>query len=103
MPTKFPILKTVVFPVVMSRCDNCTIMKTECRRIHAFKLWGWRRLLRVPWTARRSIQSILKELHSGYSLEGLMLKPILWPPDAKSQFIGKNLDARKDRGQEKKG
>ena len=57
----------------MSRCEDWIITKTECRRIHAFKLWGWRRVFRVPWTAR-SIQSILKELNSGYSLEGLMLK-----------------------------
>ena len=64
----------MVFPVVMYRCDSWTIKKAECRRIDAFELWCWRRLLRVPWTARRSNQSILKEISPGCSLEGLMLK-----------------------------
>ena len=75
------------------------IKKTECRRIDAFELWCCRRLLRVPWTARRSNLSILKEISPEYSLEGLMLKlklPILWPPDAKSQLIGKDPNAEKD-------
>ena len=65
---------SMVFPVVMYGCDSWTIKKAECQRIHAFELWCWRRLLRVPWTARRSNQSILKEISPGYSLEGLMLK-----------------------------
>ena len=72
--TKFCIVKAMVFPVVMYRCESWTIKKVECRRINAFKLWCWRRLLRVLWTARRSIQSILKEMNPEYSLEGLMLK-----------------------------
>ena len=68
-------VKAMVFPVVMYRCESWTIKKAECQRIDAFKLWeGWRRLLRVPWTARRSNQSILEEINSEYSLEGLMLK-----------------------------
>ena len=68
------LVKAMVFPVVMYGCENWTIKKAECRRIDAFELWCWRRLLRVPWTARRSKQSILKENSPGYSLEGLMLK-----------------------------
>ena len=72
--TKVYIVKTMVFPVVMYRCENWTIKKAEHQRIDAFKLWCWRRLLRVPWTARRSNQSILKEISPEYSLEGLMLK-----------------------------
>ena len=73
-PTKVHLVKAVVFPVVMYRCESWTIKKVECRRIDTFELWGWRRLLRVPWTARRSNQSILKEISPEYSLEGLMLK-----------------------------
>ena len=68
------LVKAVVFPVVMYRCESWTIKKAECRRIDAFEPWYWRRLLRVPWTARRSNQSILKETSPEYSLEGLMLK-----------------------------
>ena len=64
----------MVFPIVMYRCESCTIKKVECQRIDAFELWCWRRLMRVPWTPRRSNQSILKEINSEYSLEGLMLK-----------------------------
>ena len=74
MPTKIHIVKTMVFSVVMYRCEIWTIKKAECQRIDAFELWCWRRLLRVPWTARRSNQSILKEINQEYSLEGLMLK-----------------------------
>ena len=74
MPTKTRILKAMVFPVVMYGCESCTIKKAERRRIDAFEMWCWRRLLRVPWTARRSNQSILKEINPEYSLEGLMLK-----------------------------
>ena len=72
--TKVHIVKAMVFPVVMYRYESWTIKKTECQRIDAFELWCWRRLLRVPWTARRSNQSILKEISPEYSLEGLMLK-----------------------------
>ena len=75
MTTKVHLVKALVFPVVMYGCESWTIIKTaECRRIDAFELWCWRRLLRVPWTSRRSIQSILKEISPGCSLEGLMLK-----------------------------
>ena len=71
---KVRLVKAMVFPVVMYGCESWTVKKAECRRIDAFELWCWRRLLRVPWTARRSNQSILKEISPGYSLEGLMLK-----------------------------
>ena len=74
LPAKVHLVKAVVFPVIMYGCENWTIKKAECQRIDAFWLWCWRRLLRVPWTARRSNQSILKEINSEYSLEGLMLK-----------------------------
>ena len=74
LPTKFHLVKAMVFPVVMYGCESWTIKKAERQRIDVFKLWYWRRLLRVPWTARRSNQSILKEIRSGCSSEGLMLK-----------------------------
>ena len=74
LPTKVHIVKAMVFPVVMYGCESWTTKKAERRRIDAFELWYWRRLLRVPWTARRSNQSILKEINPEYSLEGLMLK-----------------------------
>ena len=74
LPTKVCVVKTMVFPVVMYVCESCTIKKAECQRIDAFGLWCWRRLLRVPWTARRSNQSTLKEISPEYSLEELMLK-----------------------------
>ena len=74
MPTKFRLVKTMVFPVVMYGCESWTVKKAEHWKIDAFELWCWRRLLRVPWTARRSTQSILKEISPGCSLEGLMLK-----------------------------
>ena len=74
LPAKVRLVKAMVFPVVMYGCESCTIKKTERQRIDAFELWCWRRLLRVPWTARRSNQSILKEISPGCSLEGLMLK-----------------------------
>ena len=73
-PTKVCLIKAIIFPVVMYRCESWTIKKTECQRTDAFELWCWRRLLRVPWTARRSNQSILKEISPEYSLEGLMLR-----------------------------
>ena len=72
--TKVPLVKAMVYPVVMHGCESCTVKKAERRRIDAFELWCWRRLLRVPWTARRSNQSILKEISPGISLEGMMLK-----------------------------
>ena len=74
LPTKIHLIKAVVFPVVMYGCQSWAVKKAECRRIDAFELWCWRRLLRVPWTARRSSQSILKDISPGCSLEGLMLK-----------------------------
>ena len=73
-PTKVRLVKAMVFPVVMNGCESWTVKKAECERIDAFELWCWRRLLRVPWTARRSNQSILKEISPGISLEGMMLK-----------------------------
>ena len=81
LPTKVLLLKAMVFPVVMYRCESWTGKKTEHRRIDAFELWCWRRLLRVPWTARRSNQSILKEISPGCSLKGLMLRLIF-------QYVG---------------
>jgi hypothetical protein len=74
LPTKVHLVKAMVFPVVMYGYESWTLKKAECRRINAFELWCWRRLLRVPWTARRSSQSILKEISPGYSLEEMMLK-----------------------------
>ena len=74
LPTKVHIAKAMVFPVVMYSCESWSIMKAECQRIAAFELWCWRRLLKVPWTRRRSNQSILREINPEYSLEGLMLK-----------------------------
>ena len=83
-PTKVHLVKALVFPVVMYGCESWTTKKAEDQRTDAFELWCWRRLLRVLWVAKRSNQSILKEISPEYSLEGLMLKlkPILWPPDA---------------------
>ena len=78
LPTKVHIAKATVFPVVMYGGESWTIKKAELRKLNAFQLWGWRRLLRVPWTARRSNQSIPKEINPKYSLEGLMLK-LQWP------------------------
>ena len=74
LSTKVPLVKAMVFPVVMYGCESWTVKKAECQRIDVFELWCWRRLLRVPWTARRSNQSVLKEISPGCSLEGLMLK-----------------------------
>ena len=84
---KVRLVKAMVFPVVTYGCESWTVKKAERRKMDAFELWCWRRLLRVPWTARRSNQSILKEISPGISLEGMMLKlktPVLWPPHAKS-------------------
>ena len=88
LPTKVRLVQAMVFPVVMCGCESWPIKKAECQRIDAFELWCWRRLLRVPWTARRSNQSILKETSPEYSLEGLMLKLLL-------QYFG-HLMQRKD-------
>ena len=81
LPTKVHLVKAIVFPLVISGCESCTVKKAECRRIDAFELWCWRRLLRVRWTARRSNQSILKEISPGISLEGMMLQ-------LKLQYLG---------------
>ena len=106
LPTKVRLVKAMVFPVVMYGCESWTIKKAECWRITAFELWCWRRLLRVPWTAKRSNQSILKEISAEYSLEGLDAggeAPVLWPPDAKNWLIWKDPDAGKDWRWEEKG
>ena len=106
LPTKVHLVKAMVFPVVMYGCESWTIKKAEHQSIDAFELWCWRRLLRILWTARRSNQSILKEISPEYSLEGLMLKlklPILWPADRKNWLIWKDPDGGKDWRQEEKG
>ena len=99
---KVHLVKAMVFPIVMYECQSWTIKKVECQRIDAFELWCWRRLLRVPWTARRSN---LKEINPEYSLEGLMLKLKLqyFGHLMQSQLIGKDPDAGKDRRWEEKG
>ena len=105
LPTKVHLVQAMVFPVVMCGCESWTVKKAECRKIDAFGLWCWRRLLRVPWPARRSNQSILKEISPGISLEGMMLK-------LKLQYFGhlmrrvdslEKTDAGRDWGQEEKG
>ena len=96
---KVCLVKAMVFPVVMYGCENWTIKKAECQRIDAFELWCWRRLLRVPWTARRSNQSILKEINSEYFIgrtDGKAEALILWLPNAKSRLIEKDSDTGKD-------
>ena len=106
LPTKVHLVKAMVFPVIMYECESQTVKKAEHRRIDAFELWCWRRLLRVPWAARRSNQSILKEISPGISLEEIMLKlklqyfgHIMRRVDS----IGKDFDAGRDWGQEEKG
>ena len=104
LPTKVCVVKVMVFPVVMYGCESWTIKKAEHQRINAFELWCWKRLLRVPWTARRSNQSILTEINPEYALERLMLKlkaPILWLLDVKSGLIGKDPAAGKRRRQQR--
>ena len=96
LPTKVRLVKAIVFPVVVYGCESWTIKKAECPRIDAFELWCWRRLLRVPWTAGRSNQSILKEISPEYSLEGLMVKLKLQYFGHLMRLIGKDLDAEKD-------
>ena len=105
LPTKVCLVKAMVFPVVMCGCESWTVKKAECWRIDAFELWCWRRLLRVPWTARRSNQSILKENSPGCSLEGLMLKLKLqyFGHRMRRTDIGKDPDAVKDWRWEEKG
>ena len=99
LPTKVRLVKAMVFPVVMYGCESWTVKKAERRRIDAFELGCWRRLLRVPWTARRSNQSILKGISLEYSFGRTDTEaeaPILWPSNAKNQLIGKDPDAGKD-------
>ena len=105
LPTEVRLVKAMVFPVVMYGCESWTVKKAKHWRIDAFELWCWRRLPRVPWTARRSNQSILKEISPGCSLEGMMLKLKLqyFGPHAKSWLIGKDSDAGRDWEQEEKG
>ena len=103
MPTKVRLVKAMVFPVVMYGCESWTVKKAERRRIDAFELWCWRRLLRVPWTVRRSNQSILKEISPGCSLEGLMLKLKLQYFGHLKGRAGKDPDAGKDLRWEEKG
>ena len=110
LPTKVHLVKAMVFPVVMYGCESWTIEKAEHRRINAFELWCWRRLLSICWTARRSNQSILKETSPGCSLEGLMLRLKFqyfdwkyWTPDVKNLLIGKDPGAGKDWRWEEKG
>ena len=109
LPTKVRLVKALVFPVVMYGCESWTIKKAEHRRIDAFELWCWRRLLRVPWTARRSSQSILKEISPGCSLKGLMLKlklqyfgHLMQRADSfeKTLMVGK-IEGRRRRGQQR--
>ena len=99
LPTKVHLVKAMVFPVVMYECESWTIKEAERQRINAFKLWCWRRLLRVPWTSSKSVQSFLKEISPEYSLEGLMLKLKLQYFDhlmQRTDFFGKDPDAGKD-------
>ena len=87
LPKKVQKFKTMIFPIVMYACESWTMKKAECQRVEAFKLWCWRRLLLVPWTARRSNQSVLQKINPKYSLGGLGVEaktPVLWPPDMKS-------------------
>ena len=107
LPTKVCLVKAMVFPVVMYGCESWTVKKAEHRKIDAFELWCWSKLLRVPWTARRSNQSILKEISPGCSLEGLMLKlklqyfgHLMWRADSfeKTLMLGK-IEGRRRRGQ----
>ena len=109
MPTKVHLVKAMVFPVFMYGCESWTIKKAECQRTDAFELWCWRRLLRVPWTARRSIQSILKEISPRGSLEGMVLKlklqyfrHLMWRADSleKTLMLGK-IEGRRKRGQQR--
>ena len=111
LPTKVCLVKAMVFPVVMYGCESWTVKKAECRKIDTFELWCWRRLLRVPWTARRSNQSILKEISPGISLEGMMLKlklqyfgHLMWRVDSleKTLILG-GTGGRRRRGRQRMG
>ena len=105
--TKVHLVKAMVFPVIMYGCESWTIKKAECRRIDAFELWCWKRLLRVPWTVRRSNQSILKEISWSWIFTGRSdveaETSVLWPPDVKNWLIWKDPDAGKDWRREEKG
>ena len=103
LPTNVHLVKAMVFPVVMYGCESWTVKKAERRRIDAFELWCWRRLLRVPWTARRSNQSILKEISPGYSLEGLMLRLKLQYFGHLMRRVDSDPDTRRDCVREEKG
>ena len=105
LPTKARLVKAMVFPVLVYGCENWTIKKAECLRIDAFELWCWRRLLRVPRAARRSNQSIIREVTLEYSLEGLLKLKLQYfgNPDAKNWLIGRDPDAGKDWRWEEKG
>ena len=106
LPTKVHLVKTMVFPVVMYGCESWTIKKAECQRTDAFELWCWRRLLRVPWTARRFNQSILKEISPDYSLKGLMLKLKLQSFDhmiRRTDSLEKTLMLGKIEGRRRRG
>ena len=105
LPTKVHLVKAMVFPVVMYGCESWTVKKAECQRIDAFELWCWRRLLRVPWTARRSNQSVLKEINPEYSLKGLMLKlklqyfvHLMWRADSEKTLMLSKTEGRRRRG-----
>ena len=109
LPTKVHLVKAMIFPVVMYGCESWIVKKAECRRIDAFELWCWRRLLQVPWTARRSNKSILKEIFPEYTLEGLMLKlklqycgHLMWRTDSfeKTLMLGK-IEGRRRRGRQR--
>ena len=109
LPTKVCLIKAMVFPVVMYGCESWTIKKAECQKIDAFELWCWRRLLRVPWTARRSHQSVLKESSPEYSLKGLMQKlklqyfgHLMWRSDSmeKTLILGK-IEGRRRKGRQR--
>ena len=108
LPTKVRLVKAKVFPVVMYGCKSWTIKKAECWRIDAFELWCWRRLFRVPWTARRSSQSLLKEINPEYSLEGLILKlklqyfGLMWRTDSlEKTLMLEKIEGRRRRGQQR--
>ena len=105
LPTKVRLVKAMAFPMVMYGCESWIVKKAECRRIDAFELWWWIRLLRVPWTSRRSNQPIRKEISPGISLEGMMLKLKLqyFGTSCEEWLIGKDSDAGRDWGQEEKG
>ena len=107
LPTKVRLVKAMVFPVVMYGCESWTIKKAECRRIDAFELWCWKRLLRVPWTDCKEIRPVHPKGDQSWVFIGMTdaeaETPIFWPPDVKSWLIWKDPDAGKDWGQEEKG